>query len=411
VVIEYVLVNGSGTVNFTFAMFPWNQILFTTGGLGAFQSLETGEGGTSGAYVCEQATEHITTELVCLRPNLGETTDSMPINYYTRHIGIGSGVFSVSPPSILTTGDTYYMVNGSSFPQPSGTAIAAQHGWHTWTVRRLNGVLYWTISTMQNAGGSGLAGIRWYTADASTVVANAPALLSKGSTFSSGTNLIGAQAGVDSNGNLYIVGGSSDASNNFRMVAFWRAPADAAGTLHGPVTIQPGSVTATCSTSSPLHIIGLYTGVTQELSSPGRVLATGQAATNSGNCVWAAYTAELTVTGPAISLGPNLSFSTQTLNGTTASQTTTLQNTGSEVLNVSSISLTGTDATHFSQTNNCGPVLAINASCTITVTFTPITAGIKSAAISVSDTTDVPNLSATVRLIGRAQTTLRPRLR
>jgi len=408
VVIEYVLVNGSGTVNFTFAMFPWQQILFTSGGLGAFQSFETGEGGSSGAYVCEQAMEHVTTDLVCLRPNLGETTDSTPINFFTRHIGISGGVFSVSAASTLATGDTYYMVSGSSFPQPGGTAIAARNGWHTWTVRRLNGILYWTISTMQHAGGSGLAGIRWYTAAASTVVGNAPALLSKGSTFSSGTNIIGAQAGVDSRGYLYIVGSSSDTSNNFRMVAFWRAPADAAGTLRGPVTIQPGSVIATCSTTSPLRIIGLYSGVTQELSSPGRVLATGQAATNSGNCAWTAYTAELSVAGPAISAGPNPLFSTEMLNRTTPPQAITVQNTGSAVLNVSSISITGTDATQFSQTNNCGATLAINASCAITVTFTPTSAGTKSAAITVTDAVNLPNLLVAVPLSGRARSARRP---
>lgn len=63
----------------------------------------------------------------------------------------------------------------------------------------------------------------------------------------------------------------------------------------------------------------------------------------------------------------------------------TFTNSGGSTMTGISISITGTNAGDFSQTNTCSSSLAQLASCTISVTFTPSATGSRSASISVSD--------------------------
>jgi hypothetical protein len=62
---------------------------------------------------------------------------------------------------------------------------------------------------------------------------------------------------------------------------------------------------------------------------------------------------------------------------------TTLSNTGSTALSISSLTITG--STTYSQTNTCGTSVAAGGSCTITVTFKSTEIGSFSGDISVSD--------------------------
>jgi Abnormal spindle-like microcephaly-assoc'd, ASPM-SPD-2-Hydin len=70
---------------------------------------------------------------------------------------------------------------------------------------------------------------------------------------------------------------------------------------------------------------------------------------------------------------------------TTASQTVVLSNPGTATLNISSIALTGANASAFNLSNGCGQTLAANAACNLTVTFSPAAASAYTAAISVTD--------------------------
>ena len=76
------------------------------------------------------------------------------------------------------------------------------------------------------------------------------------------------------------------------------------------------------------------------------------------------------------------------MNTTSASQAITLTNNGPGAATISSIAITGTNPGDFAQTNNC-PIspatLAVNGFCTINVTFTPLAANLRSAAISITD--------------------------
>ena len=91
-------------------------------------------------------------------------------------------------------------------------------------------------------------------------------------------------------------------------------------------------------------------------------------------------------TGPAAALSINaLTFGTTGVGSTNVAPAFTLTNAGTAVLDISSIGITGANATSYSETNTCGTTLAISASCSITVTFKPLAAGTLTASLNVAD--------------------------
>lgn len=89
---------------------------------------------------------------------------------------------------------------------------------------------------------------------------------------------------------------------------------------------------------------------------------------------------------PAVTFSPtSLSFGNQTVGVKSSAQVVTLTNTGTSSLSLSGIKLSGNNRTDFSQTNTCGGSLAVNASCTISVSFTPIKIGSRTGNVSVTD--------------------------
>jgi hypothetical protein len=67
---------------------------------------------------------------------------------------------------------------------------------------------------------------------------------------------------------------------------------------------------------------------------------------------------------------PCFSYIAGTVGKTSPPQTTTLRNLGPGTLTINSIALTGSNASQFAQINTCGSSLAVDASCTISITFT-----------------------------------------
>jgi hypothetical protein len=78
----------------------------------------------------------------------------------------------------------------------------------------------------------------------------------------------------------------------------------------------------------------------------------------------------------------SLSFGTQLLGSTSASQAITFTNDQASALPITGISITG--ASTFHQSNNCGSSVAAHSSCQISVTFAPTTTGAASATLTVS---------------------------
>lgn len=109
---------------------------------------------------------------------------------------------------------------------------------------------------------------------------------------------------------------------------------------------------------------------------------------NSNDPVNPLITVALTGTGvvPVAGVSPTtLTFAPlQKLNTTSAPQAVTLSNTGTAPLGITSIMLTGVNASEFAiQSNACGTSLAFSSNCAINVTFKPLTNGLKSAALTI----------------------------
>jgi len=77
---------------------------------------------------------------------------------------------------------------------------------------------------------------------------------------------------------------------------------------------------------------------------------------------------------PATSSGSPFNFGTQQVGVTSQAHAFSITNTGTGAATITSIGLTGTNASYFSQSNNCPTspaTLAVNGTCTINVTFNP----------------------------------------
>jgi phosphatidylethanolamine-binding protein (PEBP) family uncharacterized protein len=92
------------------------------------------------------------------------------------------------------------------------------------------------------------------------------------------------------------------------------------------------------------------------------------------------------VPAPAVSLSPlSLAFGNETVYTTSTAQTLTLSNTGNTALSITSLALTGSNASDFDQSNTCGSSLAAGANCTIAVMFTPSVTGTRAASVGITD--------------------------
>ena len=88
---------------------------------------------------------------------------------------------------------------------------------------------------------------------------------------------------------------------------------------------------------------------------------------------------------PAVNVSPSaVTFPSQVAGTSSAPVGVTLSNTGKGVLTVSGVKITGTNASEFSQTNNCTSVQP-GANCTIKIIFAPTAAGNATASLSVTD--------------------------
>lgn len=106
-------------------------------------------------------------------------------------------------------------------------------------------------------------------------------------------------------------------------------------------------------------------------------------------------TIQLTGTGSSIIVSPlSLNFGSLVVGTASAPQNVTLTNQGSSTLAINSISTTG----DYSQSNSCGSSVNPNASCVISVVFTPSAAGNRNGSLQITDSD--PTSPQTVSLSG-----------
>jgi hypothetical protein len=104
---------------------------------------------------------------------------------------------------------------------------------------------------------------------------------------------------------------------------------------------------------------------------------------------------------PKIIISPAaVNFGSVAVGNTSAPKVITIKNTGISDLTVNQITFTGTNAAAFGQTNNCSTV-AKGSSCAITVTFSPTSAGSRTALISIASN-DPKKQIVNVKLSGKS---------
>ncbi len=101
---------------------------------------------------------------------------------------------------------------------------------------------------------------------------------------------------------------------------------------------------------------------------------------------------------PGMTLVPGSVVFPSTLQGaTSAAQSVTVTNSGAATLHISAVSV-DPNAGDFAATSGCGGAVPVNASCTISVSFSPIGAGLRTGTVSIAD--DAPGSPHTVGLSG-----------
>ena len=86
-----------------------------------------------------------------------------------------------------------------------------------------------------------------------------------------------------------------------------------------------------------------------------------------------------------LSDSPSVGFASTDVGATSASQQIAVTNNGNATLSITSIAVTGADASSFGFAGNCGSSLAAGASCTLHGHFAPAKAGALTAAVTIKD--------------------------
>ena len=132
---------------------------------------------------------------------------------------------------------------------------------------------------------------------------------------------------------------------------------------------------------------------------PGSGATLSAIASGPGLLPSAVVSATYNVLRPAISLSvPSVTFGPQRAGVPSAVQVVTLSNTGAATLNLSGIVLGGTNSSAFMESDTCQQPLNVGASCAITVSFLPASAGQFSAALQIAGST--ASSPATLALTG-----------
>ena len=159
-------------------------------------------------------------------------------------------------------------------------------------------------------------------------------------------------------------------------------------TCHVPTVLQPGN---SCS------VLISFT--------PSATGSRAAAITITSNASPTTESAQLNGTGlapaPAVTLIPgSLDFGSTTV-GSTTSMTVTITNAGTAALHITNVALGGANPNDFSFSDPaCNSAIPVNASCTMTVTFLPLAAGLRTASVMLTD--DAPDSPQAISVKGNA---------
>jgi len=289
---------------------------------------------------------------------------------------------------------------------------------------------------------AGLTGNVSLTVDGVSSIIGASSSFSPSTITTSGSSVFTFTAGVSTPPGTYVVTLIANTGNHTRTVALQvtvpatsiRLSTDSLTFNNQPVgttsPVQNVTVTNTGSGSITIDSVFVNYGFV-ETNTCGTSLAAGKSCTVSVTFSpkeLMTYAGTLTITdsdptspqtvsvtgttvgAPAVTFSAkNLSFGSDVFRTPTASQAVTLTNSGSAVLTISLISVTGTDPKDYTETNNCGSSLAIGAVCTINVVFDPTNTGSRTADLSVADNAPLSPQTVTLSGTGEKALTVSPK--
>jgi len=136
---------------------------------------------------------------------------------------------------------------------------------------------------------------------------------------------------------------------------------------------------------------------------PGAPFALGTAAAQGSLGLAISGSPTLNASGPVAQLFPtSADFGQTTVGKSSTTKIVALVNTGDQLLAVNGIAITGANTSDFAQSNTCGPTLAPNANCSISVIYTPSVAGPEQAMLQISDNAAANPQSAVLSGTGAA---------
>jgi alpha-tubulin suppressor-like RCC1 family protein len=224
----------------------------------------------------------------------------------------------------------------------------------------------------------------------------------------------------------YAINGSGLTANNGNYIFVQAAGNATALTItRAALLITASSATmsrgGTMPTITPLYS-GLVNGDTATVPTPPNCSAPGVtsssgAGTYTTSCSGAVdpnykisyATGTLTITASNARVSPaSLSFRHQALDTSSTSREVTLASTGTTDLNISSITITGSNPSDFARTSHCPASLAPGHACTIDVQFTPSQTGALTAAVTITDNALSSPQTVTLSGTGIVQADLSP---
>lgn len=176
---------------------------------------------------------------------------------------------------------------------------------------------------------------------------------------------------------------------------------------------NPGVFTlgGSCATQTPVAAGASCTLTVQALPTAiGAFSASISLASNAANGnVTIGLAGSGAAAAPALAANPSvLAFGSQTLGAGAVTQNVTLSNTGNVVLNFTSVAVTGAGSLTLGAGNSCSTTLAVGASCTIPVVFTP--AAIGSVAATLLVRSNAADLQVAVSGAGTSAAVAKPTL-
>ncbi len=160
-------------------------------------------------------------------------------------------------------------------------------------------------------------------------------------------------------------------------------------------TDSAGNIGSNCSiVKQPNAYIvssGAFTRTSISISNSQNISAGGSSASSSNTGASTTGYCSYYFANPIIRVSPTqLNFGTQS-GGSSSTQTITVYNAGSSILTTATININGANASEFSLTENCSTLAPYGGTCSIAVTFSPASFGIKTASLMIySDDPDSP---------------------